>query len=196
MTRKKKLAILVLTLCFVILGITAGYFIYSSTLIDPRNQSSLNKHLGLSESSVVTVLAQENYENYCGIYYTDSNENAGITNFGYLRQNKFIKNRYEICGGGSGNAAVNSQTVKRADDETEESPFYFIYGQNPENDICTVFEVDENGYILKKIDEIFVSNEPFILVKKYKLSNTNNDILIFEGRVTEDDIAEMMEQNN
>lgn len=193
---KKIIKISVTVLCIAIAGIVCAYFGYASTLINPDSEKSLNKHLGVSNDSIITVLAQEKYNNYLGIYYTDSNGEEGISNFVYLEENKLCKGRYKIRGGGSGNTSVKAQCVRSNDNNSDEAPFYFIYGQNVADNICTVFECDENGYFTKKINEISVADNPFVIAETYNLSNDNSDIFILEGKVTEKDVAQMMETNN
>ena len=193
---KKNIEISITVFCIAIVGILCVYFGYSFTLINPNNEKSLNKHLGVSEESIITILAQEKYNNYLGIYYTDSCGDEGISNFVYLKENNLCKGRYKILGGGSGNTSVKSQRVSSNNNNSNEIPFYFIYGQNVADNICTVFECNENGYLTKKIEEISVTDNPFVITKTYNLSNDNSDIFIFEGKATEKDVAQMMEINN
>lgn len=193
---KKAIKISVLVLCIIIIGGVCAYFGYASTLVNPESEKSLNKHLGINSNSVITVLAQEKYKNYLGIYYKDSSSSENKTSFIYLRENKICKNRYDKCGGGSSNQNVNSRQISRDDDFSAQTPFYFIYGQNVEDNTCSVFEYDIYGNFTKKIDEISVPDDPFVVVKNYNLSNSESDIFVFEGKVTEKDILEFAETEN
>lgn len=193
---KKAIKISVLVLCIIIIGGVCAYFGYASTLVNPESEKSLNKHLGINSNSVITVLVQEKYKNYLGIYYKDSSSSENKTSFIYLRENKICKNRYDKCGGGSSNQNVNSKRISRDDDFTAQNPFYFIYGQNVEDNTCSVFEYDIYGNFTKKIDEISVPDDPFVVVKNYNLSNSESDIFVFEGKVTEKEILEFAETEN
>lgn len=195
MKKAKKVRILLLSLCLLIAAAVCVYIVYSLTLINPGSEESLRKHLGLSSDSRITVLARKKYNDYLGIYYKDSNESADITSFVYLRENKICKNKYDKLGGGSGNQAVSFQQIKRDDDSTSQDPFYFIYGQNVTDNSCTVFECGSDGHIIKKTDEIPLSSKPFVIVKNYRLSNPESDIFIFEGKVSEKDVLNLLEES-
>ncbi len=190
---EKVIRISIAVLCIIIAGIICTYFGYAATLINPESEKSLNKYLGVTDDSRITILAQEKYDDYLGIYYIDSNGEPGINNFVYLKENKICKGRYKLQGGSSGTTSVKAQYISNNANKTF---IYFIYGQNITDNICTVFECNEDGYFTKKINEISVPDNPFVIVKTYNLGSSNSDILILEGKVTEEDVAEMMERNN
>lgn len=194
--KRKAIVITLSFLCIVTITTICVYFGYGTTLINPNSEKSLNKHLGVSNNSIITILSQTKYNEYLGILYTDSNdENNDIIHFSYLRESKIIKNHYKLYGGKNGNSTINSAKISREDDYTYDSPIYFIYGRNVKDNLCTVFECNENGYLTHRIEEIFISDSPFIITKNYRLSN-ESDIFVFEGKVTEKDVSEMMEENN
>lgn len=190
-TNKKGIIIAAAVLCIAIAGAVCTYFGYASTLLNPDSEKSINRYLGISDNSEITVIAQKKHKNYLGIYYRDSNENEGITSFMYLRESKLCKNRYDKLGGGSGNGSVSSTTVQRDEDYTAENPFYFIYGECKDYNFVSVVEISNEGQFTKKVDEFTVSDEPFIIVKEYKLTDLESDIFAFEGEAEEELFSEV-----
>lgn len=191
---KKIIKLSVAVLCIAIAGVLCAYFGYAATRINPGSAKSLNKHLGVSDDSIITVLAQKKYNNYLGIYYTDSNSAEGTRNFVYLKEDKLCKNRYNICGGGSGNTSVKFQSVSTDDGADDGAPFYFIYGCDTSG-ICTMVELaDNDGHA--EINETFEipKKEAFIIVKEFYFKQDDPSIMIFDGKVSEQELADLNTQ--
>lgn len=191
---KKAIKISVTVLFIAIISIVCAYFGYASTLINPDSEKSLNKYLGANSDSIITVLAQKKHNDYLGIYYIDSNSEAGIRSFVCLKENKICKNRYNICGGGSGNTSVKFQSVSSNDNTDDETLFYFIYGYNTSG-ICTMVELINNDS-QAEINETFEipENEAFIIVKEFNFKEDDPSIMIFDGNVSEQELADLNTQ--
>ena len=91
----KKIRIMVLAiLLIIVIGFSAAYFIYGSTLIDIKNEKSINNHLAADPEKPITMLKTEKVGNYFGILYKDPlNEDYDYT-FRYITKSPFYKNRY------------------------------------------------------------------------------------------------------
>ena len=194
MKKNKKAIKISAAVLFIIIGVVCAYFGYASTLINPDSKESLNKYLGVNSDSIITILAKEKYNNYLGLYYTDSNSEEGIRSFIYLKENKICKNKYNICGGGNGNTSVNFQSVNKDEIDKEETSFYFIYGYNTSGS-CTMVELIDNDR-QAEINEIFniPEKEAFIIVKEFKFKEDDPSIMIFDGNISEQELADLNTQ--
>ena len=127
-----------------------------------------------------------------GILYTDPvDANDNVTHFAYLKKHKMYSNRYSLSGGGKDNTGQTQCSNAFEDGDT--SPVIFIYGNGKEGNLCSVFEMDAHTFIpINKIDEITLPDGYFVIAKDYELSDKTNQVMVFDGSLTQDDIISMM----
>lgn len=185
----------ILIICIFILIIAAGvigYFVYGNTMIDVESEKSINSHLAVDKSNPITILAKEQHEDYVGIFYTDPiDANDNVTHFAYVKKHKFYSNRYKVSGGGKDNTGqIQSST---AFEDGDLNPIIFIYGNGKANELYSVFEMDAHTFMpVNKLEEITIPDKNFVIAKDYQLSDKDNQVMVFEGSVTADDIISTM----
>lgn len=181
----KKIKFMIVPLVIVLL-LFGAYIIYGNTMINIDDEKSLSDFLSANKDNPISILDFEKHENYVGILYTDPvNENNDMVHFVYLRKHNLYKNRYVIKGGGKGNS-TGADSTKAYDDEKDAKPLFFIYSQASEDNLCSVFEYNFlTGEIVKKLDELEVPQNSYVIAKSYDLEDElYNDIMVFDGSVS------------
>lgn len=191
MKKNKKFIILIIIFIFITVGFTVAYFVYGNTLINIDNEKSISDYLAVDKSNPIRILEMKEYEDYVGILYidpSDKNEDDDYAHFVALIKHKFYQNRYIKKGSNYGN--FTQVSCYRIPDVNSENAVYFIFDISRNETKCTVFEEDMTLNILKKLDEFDVPQTPYILIKEYKLENEYNDISVYNGSITLDDLTE------
>lgn len=159
-------------------------------MINIDNEKSLSAFLSANKDNPITILDLKKHENYAGILYTDPvDKDNDIVHFAYLRKHSLYKNRYIIKGGGKGNSVgVDSS---KAYDEKDKLPIFFIYSNENDSELCSVFEFNfVTGEIVKKLDEFEVPQSSYVIAKCYDLEDElYNDIMVFDGSVSFEDAS-------
>lgn len=191
MKKNKKFIIFIIIFIFITVGFTVAYFVYGNTLINIDNEKSISDYLAVDKSNPIRILEMKEYEDYVGILYidpSDKNEDDDYAHFVALIKHKFYQNRYIKKGSNYGNfTQVSCYGIPDVDSE---NAVYFIFDISRNETKCTVFEEDMTLNILKKLDEFDVPQTPYILIKEYKLENEYNDISVYNGSITLDDLTE------
>lgn len=191
MKKNKKFIIFIIIFIFITVGFTVAYFVYGNTLINIDNEKSISDYLAVDKSNPIRILEMKEYEDYVGILYidpSDKNEDDDYAHFVALIKHKFYQNRYIKKGSNYGN--FTQVSCYRIPDVNSENAVYFIFDISRNETKCTVFEEDMTLNILKKLDEFDVPQTPYILIKEYKLENEYNDISVYNGSITLDDLTE------
>ena len=191
MKKNKKFIIFIIIFIFITVGFTVAYFVYGNTLINIDNEKSISDYLAVDKSNPIRILEMKEYEDYVGILYidpSDKNEDDDYAHFVALIKHKYYQNRYIKKGSNYGN--FTQVSCYRIPDVNSENAVYFIFDISRNETKCTVFEEDMTLNILKKLDEFDVPQTPYILIKEYKLENEYNDISVYNGSITLDDLTE------
>ena len=168
--------------------LTIIYLLYGSTMININSESSINKKLASDSNSQVEILASNEYCGWAGVLYRESCDD--LTHFVYLKKHKFYKNRYIICGKWKG--SYTACEAKNSTMQYNEKAVCFIFGNCEKNTKYSIFEFDiHTGKLCKKLDEIDVYENSFVLTKMYDMNNNSNNIFVFDGSCNIDDINEL-----
>lgn len=182
MKNKKYITIITLiSLLAVIAGAFCIYFFCSDFKINIESDKSIISNLSANEDSAVTILAKEKYKDYAAVLYTAPSDEK--VHFAYFIKHRFF-NRYSIKGGGSTNNGVDCTKVQNDDGEL----IFFIYDNASEASKCSAFELNFDGTVQSKIDEIDTPKGPYIITKEYELNDKENEVLVFEGSKTIEEI--------
>ncbi len=207
----KKVRIMVLAiLLIIVIGVSAAYFIYGSTLINITSEKSINNHIAIDPQKPITILKTAQVGDYFGILYKDPlNEDYDYT-FRYITKSPFYKNRYYNTGGylnvlGSG--MLDFIPIKSSNEKENKTDVLIGYFGNSkyEYNQCSVFTYDmldidfekitkdeeiaekceAMADSLKKIDEFEIPDDNmFIITKTYNLDYPY-DIIICDGSISE-----------
>ncbi len=185
MNRSKRILLSLITLLVITAILVIIYFLYGSTMININNENSINKKLALDSNSQVEILASSEYCGWAGILYRESGDN--LTHFVYLKKHSFYKNRYIICGEWKG--SYTACEAKNSNMLYGEKAVCFIFGNSEKNTKYSIFEFDINtGKVCKKLDEINVHENSFVLTKMYDMNNHSNNIFVFNGSCNMEEI--------
>lgn len=160
-------------------------------MININSEKSINNHLSLTKSNSVTILGIEQYDDYCGILFIDPvDDPEGTTHFKCLKKNKLFSNMYYEIGSANqqNQSGVNCY---KAYEDGDETAVFFIYGLGNDFDKCTSFELTINS--VNKLEEISVSNTPYILIRTYDLEDQQNNIIVLDGSLSEKEFNQMLE---
>lgn len=192
MSKIKKRNIVICTVVFIVLALVICYFVYGNTMMNIKDEKSINSYLSVDKNKPVTILSQNTYEDYAGILYTDpvdSNEN--VIHFVYVKKHKLYPNRYIVLGGGKSNTGETE--CSKAYEDGAEKPIFFIYGKGDSDNICSVFEIDSETFIpVNKLEEIVLPAEDYVIAKDYKLENNENQVMVFNGSLGVEDVESLL----
>lgn len=161
------------------------YLLYGSTMININSENSINKKLAADSNSQVEILASKEYCGWAGVLYRESGDD--LTHFVYLKKHKFYKNRFIICGEWKGNCIACE--TKNSNMLFLGKSVCFIFGNSEKNTKYSIFEFDNNtGKLCKKLDEIDVYENSFVLIKMYDMNNHSNNIFVFAGSCNMDEV--------
>lgn len=164
--------------------------VYKNTFININNEKSIQSHFSVNQNSPVKVLAMEKFNDYAGILYTDpDSENNGEYCFRYLKKFPLGKNLYHNYGGYSKTNADGVNCIEIYEDGSE-SCILFIFALKSNDNTCSVFNI--NTVPVTKLDEIKIDNVPFVIAKKYHVTEDNNSIAVFDGALSVDDVSQLL----
>lgn len=147
-------------------------------MLSTNNNKSIINHLSTDKNSQIILLAQKHYNEYLGILYVDKKEqNDALVHFSYYKKHPLYKKRYKFCGQTSTSSGVNF--IRILNENSNEFEYFIFNGKSNRKNI-SIFEF-QNGEPIKKLEEIHVDNNPYIIVRQYDLENNDNEILTFEG---------------
>lgn len=182
---KNKIVLTLLCIVGVVAVGLIGYFAYGSTMININNEKSINSLLATDKDQPITILAKDEYKNCAGVFYTDPIDvDDGKTHFAYFIKNPFYTNRYSIKGGGGGTNIIDCNQVQNEDNEL----IFFIYSSADKESKCSVFEMGPDLLTIRKLEEIDTPKGPFIMVKEYDLESNDNQISVYNGSLSKDDL--------
>lgn len=189
--KNKAIKILIIALTIMIIGCFAGYFGYGATMVNPNSEKSIINYLSVNKNQSVNIIKTKKYNNYFAVLYTDPSEieiNKNSAHLIYFSKSKYYSNRYQEkakTGGKQTDPIVMYLVVDDESDNNNNNEVSCFIGNIATNETkCSIFELGDDYLPIRKIDEIEVQkNEPYILVKKYKLSNSNHDIVCYDGSI-------------
>lgn len=210
----KKAKIIIPTILLIaVIGITAAYFIYGSTLVDITNEKSINNHFAIDPEKPITILKTAKVGDYFGVLYKDPLNEEYDYSFRYITKSPFYKNRYCNIGGYSnfsGSETLGFTSIKSSNEEENKTDVFICYfGNNKyKYNTCSVFtyNLTENAInyekitkdeeiaekmeamaaSLKKTDEIELPNDnTFVITKTYNLDYPYEIMEIYDGSLSE-----------
>lgn len=213
-TMKKVKIIIPIILLIIVTGMISAYSIYGSTLIDITSEKSINKHIAIEPEKPITILKTAKVGDYFGILYQDPSNEEYDYSFRYITKSPFYKNRYYnigSCSNFTGSEILDFTPIKSSNEEKNKTDIFLHYfGKNRYTyDTCSIFTYNRTENVinyeeitkteeitekmnamaasLKKIDEIELpNNNIFIITKTYDLDYPYEDMLIYDGSVTEE----------
>lgn len=192
MKTKKKISIIAITsLIVIIAGCIIGYFGYGSTMINPDNEQSIINFLSTDKDKPIEILATKKYEDRFLILYIDPIkvvENKNSYCFSTFVKNKYYRSRYNASSLSTGDGTEIQVSSTELEDmySEKDTRAFAIANVASEETKCSVFEVNiETFRYESRLDVIDVpQNQPYIIVKEYKLKNKDNIIVAFDGDVS------------
>lgn len=195
---KKKLIFITVIAALTSVLVT-GYIGYGATMINPDSEKSIINHLSSDKNNPINILASEKYGNSFLILYEDpvtKEENQYNARLSRFVKHKLYPNRYEYKGGSLGRATQIQVDGMMLNDEkaSDENKVAFVIANTASKETrCSVFEsnqfeLDEDLYI-KKIDELKVPQEPYIIIREYTMKNKKNELLVYDGSIDLKDLG-------
>lgn len=180
--KSKKIINISIAFFTVLVVLICAYIIYGNSKINFESDKSIINKLSASSEESVTVLAKEKYKNYAAILYTVPSDEK--IHFVYLIENRFFINKYDIKGGGSTNNGVDCTKVQNDNGEL----IFFIYDNADKISRCSIFELNSDGIISSKIEEIDTPRGAYIITKEYNFDDKGAEVLVFDGSRTLDEV--------
>ena len=188
--------ILIILITFLIIAGGVIYLGYGATMINPDNEKSIINHLSTDKNKPINILAVKKYGNSFLIVYSDPSEtetNKYSSHFSRFVKHKLYPNRYQYCAGSLGNQTqvmVDGMLLYEEKASDENKLVYAIANVASDETTCSVFELNEDLFYIKKLDEIEVPKTPYILIKEYNLENKQNEIVVHDGSIDLEDFTE------
>lgn len=150
-------------------------------MININSEKSISNHLAADQDMPITILDTAAIGNYFGILYTDPmDESEGYIHFRYITKAKLYKNHYYNIGG---DCRITTDDTTLIDtnhsNESRNTAEVFIVGKGRNYDKkISIFEYNEKSDNPKKIEEIEVPAQPFIIAKTYDLEKSSHEISV------------------